>query len=326
MLILLCAIVLILISWNAVAIMHVRAMTRFVPEGQRTASPEELNAVDKIKTLVFGVRMPRPENSETPADYGLEFESMTINSSAETTLGLWHVPNKNAKTIVLLCHGYGASKASLLDEAAAFVELGMACVLMDFPGSGESSGNRTTIGYNEADDVRSVVDHLQATFPEKKLILFGQSMGAAAVLRSSSIHQNCVDAIIIEAVFDTLLQTVINRFNSMGVPPFPSAQLLTFWGGVVMGVKPFAHNPVDYAEGVRQPTLVLHGSDDPRARLGEGKRVFSALSGPKKLVVFDGVKHESFQGDNVKKWRTAVRDFVGEHVLTPANIAPSGGR
>jgi hypothetical protein len=59
MLILLCAIVLLMIGWNAVAIMHAIAMTRFVPAGQRTASPEELNAVEKIKTLVFGVRMPR---------------------------------------------------------------------------------------------------------------------------------------------------------------------------------------------------------------------------------------------------------------------------
>lgn len=326
MLTLICAIVVMLIAWNAVALMHAIAMTRFVPEGKRTASPEELNAFEKLKTLVFGVRMPRPRNSETPSDYGLAFESVTIDSRNGSTLGLWHVPNKNAKTVVLLCHGYGASKASLLDEAAAFVELGMACVLMDFPGSGDSSGNRTTIGYDEAEDVRAVVAHLRAIYPGKHLILFGQSMGAAAVLRSSSVHPIHVDAIIIEAVFDTLLQTVINRFNSMGVPPFPSAQLLTFWGGVAMGVKAFEHNPVDYAEGVKQPTLVLHGSDDPRARLGEGKRVYSALSGPKQLVVFDGVKHESFQGDNATKWRTAVRDFAREHLLTPANTATSGER
>lgn len=326
MLILLCAIVLLMIGWNAVAIMHAIAMTRFVPAGQRTASPEELNAVEKIKTLVFGVRMPRPQNSETPADYGLDFESMTIDSRGATTLGLWHVPNQKSETVVLLCHGYGASKASLLDEAVAFVELGMACVLMDFPGSGDSSGNRTTIGYNEAEDVCRVVAHLRATYPGKHLILFGQSMGAAAVLRSSSVHQVDVDAIIIEAVFDTLLQTVINRFNTMGVPPFPSAQLLTFWGGVAMGVKPFQHNPVDYAKNVKLPTLVLHGSDDPRARLGEGKRVYSALSGPKKLVVFDGVKHESYQGDNATKWRTAVQNFLNENGLTPGNITTSGGR
>ena len=56
-------------------------------------------------------------------------------------------------------------------------------------------------------------------------------MGAASVLRS--VHSCGVqpDAIIAESVFDRMLTTVRHRFELMGVPSFPCAELLVFWGG-----------------------------------------------------------------------------------------------
>ena len=40
------------------------------------------------------------------------------------------------------------------------------------------------------------------------------------------------DAVVLECPFDRLLTTVEHRFELMGVPAFPLARLLTFWGGV----------------------------------------------------------------------------------------------
>ena len=38
-------------------------------------------------------------------------------------------------------------------------------------------------------------------------------------------------AVVVESVFDRLLSTAENRFHSMGIPAFPMARLLIFWGG-----------------------------------------------------------------------------------------------
>jgi len=130
------------------------------------------------------------------------------------------------------------------------------------------------VAATEAEDVAAAVRHAQEHLSYSKLILYGQSMGAAAVLRA--VH-NCgarPDAIIVEAVFDKMLNTVGHRFGAMGLPAFPGAQLLVFWGGIQAGFNGFAHNPVDYAAGVRCPILFLHGDDDPRARLEEARRVW----------------------------------------------------
>lgn len=298
------------IVWNAMACKHAVAMTHFVKAGTATAAPEELSLCSKFRTLLFGVRLVRPVNAYTPDAFDLPYASLSITHGQDVTLSAWHIAATDADTLVILLHGYCASKSALLDEAAAFHSLGCDCLLIDFPGSGESTGNQTTIGYREAHDVVAVLRYARQHYPGRKIILFGQSMGAAAILRSISCLGADPDAIILEAVFDTMLQTVKNRFNSMGVPSFPSAHLLTFWGGVVMGTNGFKHNPVYFAHDVRVPALVLHGSHDMRARLEDGQRVFDALPCTKHMHVFDGVKHESFLSAQPEAWREQARRFI----------------
>ena len=114
------------------------------------------------------------------------------------------------------------------------------------------------------------------------------------------------DAVILEAVFDTMLNTVRNRFASMGVPAFPSAQLLVFWGGRQWGFNGFAHNPVEYATALRCPALFMHGANDPRATVAEGRRVFAAVPGSKEFKEFASAGHEAYIAGHPDAWRTAV--------------------
>ena len=60
-------------------------------------------------------------------------------------------------------------------------------------------------------------------------------MGAVAILRAVQETGIKPDGVIVEAVFDTMLHAVRHRFEAMGVPAFPSAELLVFWGGVETG-------------------------------------------------------------------------------------------
>ena len=90
--------------------------------------------------------------------------------------------------------------------------------LVDFRGSGESSESYTTIGFREANDVSAVMHYVQTAVAHSSVILFGQSMGAVAILRA--VHEDGItpDAVIVEAVFDTMLNTVRHRFAAMGLP------------------------------------------------------------------------------------------------------------
>lgn len=311
---LLCAIA--ITALNVMAWRHVHAMLTFVDAEERTPSPEQLSTRERINTLVSGVQIPRPENQRTPADLGLRFETIQIRSSESITLEAWMLPKPAASGIVLLFHGYADSKTTLLPNAQAFQEKGYSTLLVDFRGSGGSSGSSTTVGYREAQDVAAVFHYVRSTHPRLPIILYGQSMGAAAILRAVDQHRLRPRAIILEACFDRLLTTVSHRFHAMKLPAFPFAHTLLFWGGIQIGGSAFSHNPADYARNVVTPTLVLHGANDPRVTEAEAQNIFDNLAGPKQLIVLPDIGHESYIVRAPAAWRQSITAFLDS--LPPA--------
>src|SRR5947209_2363856 len=201
-------------------------------------------------------RFERPRNRATPADLRLPFAAHTI-PGAGGALEAWHLPAEGtSRGLALVFHGHAACKSFLLTEAAAFRELGWDVVMVDFRASGGSAGDVCTIGVREADDVTAAVAFARERWPGRPLVLFGQSMGAAAVLRAVALGGVTADALVLECPFDRMLTTVEHRFHVLGLPGFPMARLMLFWGGVQLGLDAFAHNPVEYAAGVRRPALL----------------------------------------------------------------------
>jgi alpha-beta hydrolase superfamily lysophospholipase len=295
---------------NVLAYRHARAMLTFDTGGERTPSPQSLTALQKLGVLLGGVTVPRPENSRSPGDLGMPFETHCVESTGGGCLEVWVVSPPGGRGVVLMFHGYSAAKASLLDEAKAFYDLGYAVVLVDFRGSGGSLGHTTSLGYHEADDVAAAVELVRAQELPGPLVLYGQSMGGAALLRCLAVHDVRPDAVIVEAVYDRLLTTVENRFALMGVPSFPAARLLLFWGGVQAGFSGFDHNPAEYARSCTCPALVLFGEDDANVRPDEAEAVYENLAGRKRREGFAGVGHVSLYGAAPERWRSVVGPFL----------------
>ena len=296
------------ISANVVAWLHSRAMSRFVRSGDRTESPEKLGGVAKLRVLLMGVTLPRPENRRTPKDVNLEFQTVRFAGAKGIQLEAWFLPANAATThgIVLLFHGYGASKESLLAPAVEFHALGWDTLLVDFHGSGGSAGDTTSVGWHEAADVAAAFTEATKLAPGKRRVLYGVSMGAAACLRA--IHALGVkpDALIMECPFDRMLTTVRSRFRAMRAPSWPFAELLVFWGGRQGGFDAFAHNPADYARSVTCPALLMHGEKDPRVSVAEVEHILAALGEPKTLHVFAGLGHQSYVEARPEEWRRLV--------------------
>ncbi|MFY9976083.1 MAG: alpha/beta fold hydrolase, partial [Chromatiaceae bacterium] len=206
--------------------------------------------------------------------------------------------------------GYSAEKTSLLDEARAFLDLGASLLLVDFRGSGGSSESYTTVGVHEAEDVAAAIRDARERLSHGNVFLFARSMGAAAILRAGHAHAVQPDGVMLEAVFDTLFNTVGHRFRAMQVPAFPSAELLVFWGGGQWGFGGFEHNPSDYAASLDCPTLLMHGARDPRVSLTEARRMFEVIPGTKEFVTFERSGHDSYFSKNASQWRTAVERFI----------------
>ncbi|MGH7816899.1 MAG: alpha/beta hydrolase family protein, partial [Candidatus Binatia bacterium] len=147
-------------------------------------------------------------------------------------------------------------------------------------------------------------------WPKRKIVLYGISMGGAAVLRAIAVKGVKPDAIIIEATFDSLLNTGRNRFHSMGLPGSPFAELLLFWGSVQQGFNFFSHNPVDYAGSVNCPALVLHGEKDERTTIDEARRIAAAMKKRARFVAYAGVPHMPILDARPDHWKQDVQIFL----------------
>lgn len=308
---------------NFVAYRQAYAMTHFVAGGSRTAQAENLSLGQKLKTLLYGVDLPRPRTTLSPAILGPACRAFTFAGGNGERLGAWYCPVTPESPLVILFHGYGDEKTGTLNEARVFLELGLSVLLVDFRGSGDSSESYTTVGFDEAEDVAAAVRYAKASLPHSKLVLYGISMGAAAELRA--VHSCGVqpDAIIAEAVFDRMLATVRHRFELMGLPSFPGAALLVFWGGRQLGFNAFGNNPVEYAASVRCPILFLHGAADPRARLAEARLVYDAVPGRKWFKEFAGVGHAAIVMHSPLQWKETVSQFLKDAHVEGTMPAPA---
>ncbi|MBI5201391.1 MAG: alpha/beta hydrolase [Elusimicrobia bacterium] len=251
----------------------------------------------------------RPVNKKTPADFGLPFETVTFPGVRELPLEAWVVKGKGLGP-VLVFHGYHDAKSSMLPTAKGLNALGFDVLLVDFNGSGGSAGSETTIGWWEAEAVGCAARWAAARWRGRAPILYGTSMGAAAVLKAVGVDKIPASKLVVEAPFDRMLTAIERRLARRHLPGFPLAPMLLFWGSWQRDFDGFGHNPVEYAARVQAPTLLLYGDQDENIRPAETEAIFRNLAGPKTLHVFKGLAHRHLADERPDEWREAVKAFM----------------
>jgi uncharacterized protein len=293
------------ILMNTVAAFHAYKFTHFAAaENNNKPDMQRMTAGKKISSLFFGVDLPRPVSKIKPTVF---YKNIKIQSNKN--LDGWLMPVASSKGTVILFHGYGGEKSSMLDKAYVFQKLGYSTFLVDFMGAGGSEGNQTTIGFKEAAEVKSCIDYLKR-MGEQNIIVFGTSMGAAAVMKAINDYELPVSSVILECPFGSMLQTVKSRFSMMHIPSFPMAYLLMFWGGVENWFNPFSHNPANYAKKIHCPVLLFYGEKDIKVSAAETDLIYHNLAAPKKLVKFPLAGHENYLKKYNAEWTAQVSGFL----------------
>lgn len=294
---------------NIMAIFHAHHFTHFLSGKELTETlNENSSSAKKIKSILLGVPVRKPINDSVDLDF-VDVDTIT----KELNLEIWRLDMEPSKGVVALFHGYKASKSSLWKEAQAFYRMGFTVVLVDFRSAGNSDGNQCTLGYFEANDVEATYQYCLKEYPDQKIFLYGSSMGAAAVMRAVAKLAINPSGILIQSPFYTMLNAVKTRFQLMGIPSFPSAHLITFWGGWINDFDAFSHNPIDYAPHINCPTLLIHGMLDTRVSYESAKSIYKALPQKKEFGIFSKSGHESILNKEEPNWIYLVTNFMETH-------------
>ena len=295
----------IFILMNSIAFFHAYKFTHFTENNTlKTKSPEKLSLIDKAKILFLGVNNPKPKNNKAPTQ---KYQILNLKSNKE--IECWFIKNKEPKGTVILFHGYGGEKSSMIERSNEFIKLGFNTVLVDFMGSGNSEGNQTTIGFNEAKQVKTCFDYVTKT-GEQNIYLFGTSMGAVSIMKCIKDYKINPKGIIIECPFGSMYKTVCARFKKMNAPTFPMAGLLVFWGGLQNGFWGFSHNPTEYAKNISCPVLLLYGEKDKSVSREEINAIYKNLKGQKRINIYKATGHENYLIKNKIQWTKDVTGFI----------------
>jgi uncharacterized protein len=261
---------------------------------------------------ILGLGLTKPNSPKLPSDIGLEYSTQRIPVSSTEYLETWLIPTRNsvAKGTVILFPGIGDSKGKqLLPLAQKFNSLNYDTLLVDFLGVGGSTGNNISIGLREAKDVALAFNYAKKHQLKRPLILDGISMGSAAILRAVAKENINPDGIILELPFAYLTNAIGSRIRGSGIPSFPLAEMVVFWGGIQHGFNAFAHNPVDYASQVKCPTLLMYGRLDRWTTKTDIDSIFQNLHSTKKLVEFPKAGHDLLVTVDPKYWQQNIEEF-----------------
>jgi len=305
---------LLFILLNILAFRQSRSFFYYSEGLERTPSPEELNWQQKIGIVFKGVHIPKPKGYTSPGDWNLAFEDISVPGREGYLLSGWFIPARDQADVVLVFHGYNTEKSGLLPEASMFHKLGYNVVMVDFPGSGESPGNGVSLGIHEARDVERVLDWSRAKWPNRKVILYGHSMGGAAVMRAIAELDVKPDAAIVESVFDTMLGAIRHRIERVNAPSFLVAEIFLFWSSIQIGANGFSHDIVSYAEKIDVPVLISHGAKDIRAPIDGARRVHQALMDPPDFLMIRDAGHVSPYLSDEEKWIGVVQSFLQDYL------------
>ena len=248
-----------------------------------------------------------------PVDYGLTVEDVRIRGR-RGALAAWYLPARNGCTLIC-CHGINDNRAQWIEPISRLhARSGYGALMFDFAGHGESAGNQVTFGVREAEDVEDVLAYLRARGDVNMdgLGIAGYSLGAiTAVLAAARLPE--LRCVVIESGFADLQRDIAVLFKRFtGLPPFPFANLIVFWGQLISGVKLGDIRPMRVISAISpRPVLIISDLADELANEPyDGTHLFEAAGEPKELWQIADCAHVQGFATVPDQWIRRVGDFL----------------
>jgi uncharacterized protein len=280
----------------------------YTPAKETWTKPVSKNIFARTWRLFTGPAFYKQTLTGSPP---FSFSTVILKTKDSISLEAWYGKTDNiSKGTVILFHGLMGHKGLVIDEAAAFRNLGYSVMMVDVRDHGNSRGSITTIGYKESEDVKLAYDHI-TELGEKNIFLWGFSLGAVEIVKAVSDYDLHPSGIIIESPFLSLQSHLKGRARTLDFPAQPFGLLTSFWIGVENGFNGWGFRTDKYAKNVHCSVLMQCGKNDELVLPYETNSIYESIaSDNKKLVVYENGGHESFLKNDPVKWISEMKFFL----------------
>jgi dipeptidyl aminopeptidase/acylaminoacyl peptidase len=213
-------------------------------------------------------------------------------------------------TIVYI-HGRSANRMELAPLAQAMFNEGYNAVLWD------SKSRQISYGPKEIEEVRRILDFVRndSHVVLNEIYIVGFSLGAAIAIGAASADtDHYIRGIVADSPYADLENIASRYVTAFGAIPAAIAwptKVVTFaTARALHGIDFKARNPVDWAERVSCPVLLIHGKADKRVPPQNSEIVFDRLQREKELWLVDKAGHTQAFKTNPAEYIDRVVRFL----------------
>lgn len=227
-------------------------------------------------------------------------------------LGAWFIAGAEKRPTVILLHGLGLSRSACLGEAEMLTREGCSVLLLSLRAHGDSTGEVNDFGYSARRDVLAAVAWLELKKTSGPIIVWGNSLGAAAALFAAGDLGQRTHGYILQCPYRDLPTAIQNR-TRIALPPvldWLACAGLRLMGPLVLDDSEHI-SPLDASARMprEMPVLILAGSADNRALPEEAEAIREQIGGSAKLVIIEGAGHSDLIMVGRERVRSEIRDL-----------------
>ncbi|KAF2311057.1 hypothetical protein GH714_019319 [Hevea brasiliensis] len=171
-------------------------------------------------------------------------------------------------------------RADASEAAIILLPSNITVFTLDFSGSGISGGEHVTLGWNEKDDLRTVVDYLRQDGNVSLIGLWGRSMGAVTSLMYGA-EDPSIAGMVLDSPFSDLVDLMMELVKFAIQYMRRAIQKKAKFD--IMDLK-----TIKVAKSCFVPALFGHAIDDDFIQPHHSDRIFEAYVGDKNIIKFEG--------------------------------------
>lgn len=227
-------------------------------------------------SLLYLPDLPTRELVASPRDIGLAHEDVHLQTADGVRLHGWYLPAPDARGTLLFLHGNAGNISHRLDSLRIFHDLGLAVLIIDYRGYGQSEGRPSEAGLQE--DALAAWRHLVETrqVPPERIVLFGRSLGASLAAWLAAHRPSA--GVILESAFISVPELAAELY-----PWLPARRLARL-----------RHDTLEAVARAGAPVLVAHSPDDEIIPYRHGRALYEAAPSARQFLTLRGDHNSGF--------------------------------
>lgn len=260
---------------------------------------------------------PDAEDTEARAWFKENRESRSLTADDGTELAAWYFAASESTHDYAVClHGYTNEPIGMARYVKRFHDRGMNVLAPAARAHERSGGDYIGMGWPERLDVVAWIERIVQADPEARILVFGESMGAATAMNVAGEPLPANVKCIIEdcgytSVWDEFSLQLKDVF---GLPSFPLLDVANLVCNVRAGYGFHKASSVEQLKHATVPMLFIHGDQDTFVPYDMFDQNYDACASKvkQKLTIHGATHAKSAQVDPELYWNT-VDNFLDEY-------------